>query len=85
MDFITENIPIIIEALITILTCIVGFATIWQKTKDRVSAIEKKLSEHEKIHIDLDKKIESVNVINVTLAQIQTDIAWIKTELSKKE
>jgi len=84
MDFTTENLPLIIETLITILTFIVGFSMVWQKTKDRVSTIEKRLDEHEETHKTLDKKIDAVNEVNVRLARIEVDLAWVKQKLSQE-
>ena len=74
----------VIGILITILVYIVIYSMTWQKISDRISETEKKITEHEKMHLVLDRKIDSVNEVNVRLARIEVDLAWVKQKLSQE-
>ena len=75
-DIINQNFAQIIEVCILVLAYVISYAMTWQKVKDRLASIEKRMGE-------LEDKIKDVNVIQVTLAQIQTDILWIKQKLNQ--
>ena len=75
-DIINQNFAQIIEVCILVLAYVISYAMTWQKVKDRLASIEKRMGE-------LEDKTKDVNVIQVTLAQIQTDILWIKQKLNQ--
>lgn len=58
--------------LVELVVFIFGLWVIWSKLNSRIEALEKKTEE-----IDVTK-------IETKLAEIQTDLQWIKEELNKK-
>lgn len=60
------------QTLISIIGFIFGLGVVWATLNNKINMLEKKIQEVD--NLDLNTK----------LAQIQTDIEWIKAKLSKK-
>lgn len=60
------------QTLISIIGFIFGLGVVWATLNSKINMLEKKIQEVD--NLDLNTK----------LAQIQTDIEWIKAKLSKK-
>lgn len=60
------------QTLISIISFIFGLGVVWATLNNKINTLEKKIQEVD--NLDLNTK----------LAQIQTDIEWIKAKLSKK-
>lgn len=60
------------QTLISIISFIFGLGVVWATLNNKIHTLESKV-----------KDVEALD-LNTKLAQIQTDIEWIKAKLSKK-
>jgi len=85
VNLITQNLSSIITFLVTIAIYAVTFVRAWQKFSDKILVIEEKLILHDKVHVAIETKLNSVDDVRIKLASIQADLIWIREKLRGKK
>jgi hypothetical protein len=80
---VTINMFMLISIVISIISFAFVFGRRFEKYESRMVAVEKSYSEHSEIRSEVERTQETLASQEIALAEIRTDLKWIRAKLEK--